>query len=86
MELFYWEHYWMQLLEEKALNLDGKISASTGKEIVWDDHFYLKLTEMLITNRMKWRPKGKIFFFFTKGVRKTCLSWWEPENKVTNSE
>ena len=61
----------MQLLEEKALNLEGKISVRTGKEIVWDDHFSLKLREMLITYRMKWRPKGKIFFLFlTKGVRK----------------
>ena len=64
----------MQLLEEKALHLDGKISARTGKETVWDDHFYLKLREMLITNRMKWRPRGKIFFFFTKELRKTCLN------------
>lgn len=54
----------MQLLEEKALNLEGKISVRTGKEIVWDDHFSLKLREMLITYRMKWRPKGKIFFSF----------------------
>ena len=54
----------MQLLEEKALNLDGKISVRTVKEIVWDDHFSLKLREMLITSKMKWRPKGKIFFFF----------------------
>lgn len=60
----------MQLLEEKALNLDGKISVRTVKEILWDDHFSLKFREMLITSKMKWRPKGKIFFFLTKGVRK----------------
>lgn len=60
----------MQLLEEKALNLDGKISVRTVKEILWDDHFSLKLREMLISSKMKWRPKGKIFFFLTKGVRK----------------
>ena len=60
----------MQLLEEKALNLDGKISVRIVKEILWDDHFSLKLREMLITSKMKWRPKGKIFFFLTKGVRK----------------
>ena len=60
----------MQLLEEKALNLDGKISVRTVKEILWDDHFSLKLREMLITSKMKWRPRGKIFFFLTKGVRK----------------
>ena len=60
----------MQLLEEKALHLDGKISARTGKEIVWDDHFYLKLREMLITNRMKWRPKGNFFFFLPKDLEK----------------
>lgn len=60
----------MQLLEEKALNLDSKISVRTVKEILWDDHFSLKLREMLITSKMKWRPKGKIFFFLTKGVRK----------------
>ena len=53
----------MQLLEEKALNLDGKISVRTVKEILWDDHFSLKLREMLITSKMKWSPKGKIFFF-----------------------
>lgn len=83
MELFYWEHYWTQLLEEKALNLDDKISVRTGKEIVWDDNFYIELREMLVTNRMKQRPKVKIFF--TKGVSKTCLNGWDPENKIMNS-
>lgn len=61
MKLLCWEHYWTQLLREKAHNLDGKISVRTRKKLVWDDHFYFELREMLITDRLKQRPLGKRF-------------------------